>query len=368
MALLLAGLSLCIMYAVLIKFYEHWWRRLPEFEGKNEGVAMISVIIAARNEEGNLPALLTCLDKQLYSKEHFEVIIVDDDSSDRTADIAAASLMPNLQLTHSQGGSKKMAIDAGIRIAKGELVVTTDADCLPPPGWLSTMADFYQTHHSAFIAAPVSYLPRKGLLNYFQTLDFVILQGITAASVAAGFHSMCNGANLAYKRSAFFQVNGFSGIDHIASGDDMLLMHKISKEFPRQVHYLRSREAIVQTAPAGSWKEFFWQRMRWSSKSSHYGDKKIFLTLLLVYVFNLIFIVLAIAGFWNQAHWSTAVILWIAKSAIELPFVHAVARFYGQQYLVPWFFLMQPLHILYTVVVGLLSQFTGYYWKGRRLK
>ena len=120
--------------------------------------------------------------------------------------------------------------------------------------------------------------------------------------------------------------------------------------------------------PMLSWVDFFWQRIRWASKSAHYGDPKIFLSLLLVYLINLYFIVLVIAGFWNSMYWSLAVTAWIVKFAIELPFVFSVAKFYEQRYLLPWFFLMQPLHIIYTVVIGLLSQFGSYYWKGRKLK
>ena len=73
-------------------------------------------------------------------------------------------------------------------------------------------------------------------------MDFMVLQGITGAVVYKNNLSMCNGANLAYEKKAFYEVNGFAGIDHIASGDDMLLMHKIWKKYPDRVHYLKSKE------------------------------------------------------------------------------------------------------------------------------
>lgn len=109
----------------------------------------------------------------------------------------------------------------------------------------------------------------------FQYIDFVSLQGITAASVSAGFHAMCNGANLAYRKDVFYRVNGFKGIDNIASGDDMLLMNKIKHEFPNAIGFLFSKDAIVSTSPMPDWKAFFNQRIRWASKADKYKDKTV---------------------------------------------------------------------------------------------
>lgn len=108
---------------------------------------------------------------------------------------------------------------------------------------------------------------------------------------------MCNGANLAYERNSFYRVNGFSGIDTIASGDDMLLMHKIANQYPGQIHYLKAEDAIVTTSPMKTWREFLNQRIRWASKAKYYDDKRITAVLILVYLFNLSFLVLWVAGF-----------------------------------------------------------------------
>ena len=98
---------------------------------------------------------------------------------------------------------------------------------------------------------------KGNLLTIFQSIDFLTLQGITGASVQRRFHSMCNGANLAYERDAFFEVKGFEGIDSIPTGDDMLLMHKIYLQHPEKVFYLKSPAVIVETEPALSWAAFF---------------------------------------------------------------------------------------------------------------
>jgi cellulose synthase/poly-beta-1,6-N-acetylglucosamine synthase-like glycosyltransferase len=199
-------------------------------------------------------------------------------------------------------------------------------------------------------------------------LDFITLQGITAAGVSANMHSMCNGANLAYLRSAFFEVNGFKGIDKLASGDDMLLMYKIWKKYPQRVHYLKTKEAIIETEPVYSWKDFFLQRIRWSSKATYYKDWRITLVLFFVYLFNFLFLVLLVAAFWNKYYWQVIVFYLLGKTLIELPFVYSVARFYKQERLIIFFPFLQPLHIFYTIVIGLVSQFGTYEWKGRRTK
>lgn len=135
-----------------------------------------------------------------------------------------------------------------------------------------------------FIAAPVAFLEEGSLVNLFQDLDFLTLQGITGASVYKNVHTMCNGANLAYQRKVFYEVEGFKGIDTIASGDDMLLMHKIWKCYPKKIQYLKSKEAIVRTEAAANWKAFINQRIRWASKATSYDDKRIFSVLILVYL------------------------------------------------------------------------------------
>jgi cellulose synthase/poly-beta-1,6-N-acetylglucosamine synthase-like glycosyltransferase len=208
----------------------------------------------------------------------------------------------------------------------------------------------------------------SGLLQTFQALDFLVLQGITAASVQKRIHNMCNGANLTYERKVFFEVNGFAGIDHIASGDDMLLMQKIGKRFPRKISYLLSKDAIVATAAPKTWKEFFNQRIRWASKATNYNDIKILSTLFLVYFFNCALLALFITGFWMPFLWMSLCGILLLKTIIEFIFIHPVAKFYNKQNLLLLFPFFQPLHIAYTVIAGWFGVFGSFEWKGRRVK
>ncbi len=371
---------LFILYAWLIIYYRQGWLQIPisneQVGSGNTFSTSISVIIPARNEEGNIHICLESVTSQTYPKNLFEVIVVDDFSTDRTAEIINSFAGKNVILLSLKdftkegelNSYKKKAIEIAITKAKGELIVTTDADCIVPDTWLQNIASFYEKYHPAFIAAPVNYYGENGFLKILQSLDFMTLQGITGASVYKKFHSMCNGANLAYEKKAFLEVDGFAGIDNIASGDDMLLMHKISKRHPERVLFLKGPDAIVQTKPAETFKEFFNQRIRWASKADKYTDKKITAVLLLVYLFNTWILFLGILSIFYPLMllWFMSVL--IAKTIVELFFIYPVALFFKKEKLLWWFPLAQPFHILYTIVAGWLGKFGSYKWKERKVK
>lgn len=341
-------------------------------------VISFSIIVPARNEAVNIGKLLASLEQQSYPGDLYEVIVVDDHSTDNTAEIAAGFKGVQVIKLDTDGinSYKKMAIATGIARAKNEWIIGTDADCVVPEGWLRAYASLIAEKDPVFVAAPVCLAPnpyaqktkRHQLLYIFQTLDFLTLQGITAASVYKSAHSMCNGANLAYKKDVFYEVGGFKGIDNIASGDDMLLMHKIWKQHPSKVQYLKSKDAIVQTMSAVDLRHFFNQRIRWASKATRYDDKRISVVLLAVYLFNLSFLAMLAASFFHPSFFLLFLGAWLLKTVIEYPFIAKVARFFDKAALLKYFFLMQPLHIAYTVVAGFFGSLGHYEWKDRRVK
>jgi cellulose synthase/poly-beta-1,6-N-acetylglucosamine synthase-like glycosyltransferase len=323
-----------------------------------------------------ISSCLESLASQSYPKHLFEVIVVNDHSTDDTAKIVAAHNKDHVRLLnlsdyvdpHVVNSHKKKAIDTAINQARGDLIVTTDADCVAGPDWIKTIVSFYEEKQAAFIAAPVKMNPGRSILSIFQSLDFLILQGITGASVHNHFHNMCNGANLAYEKKAFMEVDGFEGIDSIASGDDMLLMEKISQKYPERVYFLKSKEALVITEPEPTWKAFMNQRIRWASKAGYYKDKKIISVLLLVYLLNVSLLIFFVAGFFNIIWIFFFVIMTFTKAIFELSFVRNVARFFNLYNLLVYFPYFQPLHIFYTVMAGWLGLFGTYQWKERKVR
>ena len=372
LAVIIISVLLLSAYTALIAYYCNGWTQLPEFiPGATDARVKISVIIAARNEGPAIGSLLHALARQSYSPEWYEIIVIDDHSEDDTA--ARVQEFEKIKLIrlkeHTAAYGKKKAIETGIRYATGDLIVTTDADCIPGENWLATIAAFKQETQAVFIAAPVVFRNNTRFLELFQTLDFLTLQGITGASVYKKFHNMCNGANLAYDKNVFVEVNGFEHISHIASGDDMLLMHKIAERYPDRIRYLKNKEAMMETLPQSTWTAFLNQRRRWASKAVFYKDKRVSYVLLLVYLVNLLFPILLILGLAvNTAFLYLLGALLVAKTAIEYRFVKMVAGYFSKNQLMKYFIWMQPFHIFYTVVSGWLGQAGRYHWKGRKVK
>lgn len=374
--ILLFLLSFLLAFYCLLIFYYRWvWKKIPHYTTPPvyTPVTKITVIVPARNEEKNIRKCLESLLVQDYPRELLEIIIVDDHSTDQTAEIISGYTdkgirMISLKDESNQPGSKKKALTSGIQSAEGTLIITTDADCTFPVKWISTIASFYETFRPVFIAAPVTFSKEHTFLHIFQSLDFLSLQGITAASVFSRFHTMCNGANLAYEKKVFEEVNGFSGIDQVASGDDMLLMHKIYLQYPEKVMYCLSPDTIVETKPAENLRAFLNQRIRWASKALVYHDKRIFFVLLLVYLLNFSLLGLFLFGLFSFKMMLSCILFIAIKTIVELVFLYPVAAFYKKTSLLWLFPLAQPLHILYTVIAGFLGQSGTYEWKGRKLK
>jgi cellulose synthase/poly-beta-1,6-N-acetylglucosamine synthase-like glycosyltransferase len=388
-ALLIFTFTLLIIYSCLIIYYAIGWVNIPVFKPnlkEQQFSTSISVIIPARNEKQNLPVLLQSLMAQSYPTHLFEVIVVNDHSTDRTAAIVGSYSKYNINLIsladydndEKINSYKKKAIEIGIIESKGSLIVTTDADCYLQQNWLATIAAFYEKEEPVFIAAPVAINNSVSFIKIFQALDFMTLQGITGAAVYKKLNSMCNGANMAYEKKVFYEVDGFKNIDAIASGDDMLLMHKIFKLYPLKVLFLKSADAIAETQPVRSIAQFFNQRIRWASKADKYDDKRILPILVLVYLFNLLlFIIPVISIFYHPVlsicnYQLSFIICWLLllalKTIVELIFLIPVARFFKKGSLLVLFPLMQPFHIMYTVIAGWLGKFGSYKWKGRKVK
>ena len=387
-AVLIMVFFLAIVYAIQMVYYRAGWTTLATFKltsSTHPPSIFITVLVPARNEEENLPLLLNALEKQEYPMDLFEVLVIDDFSTDATAGLVRSFGKENIKLLslaeytgNNLNSYKKKAIEFGVNKSMGELIITTDADCYMSKTWLSTIVRFYESTKPELIVMPVSIDCSNRFIEIFQALDFMGLQGITGAAVNKKFLSMCNGANLAYTKKAFTAVNGFEGIDDIASGDDMLLMTKIRNKYPEGISYLKSPDVIVHTKPMYTLSGFLNQRIRWASKADKYNDKKMFTVLLFVYLYNLMLVILPVIAIFNNSRYALLgqsltvlhswLILLALKTVAELYFLYPVAHFFKKQHLLWLFPLAQPFHILYIVLAGWLGKFGSYQWKGRKVR
>lgn len=381
MIVIVCGISVVLItgYSCLIGYYTYQWARLKTFVPvvNQAPHTSITLIIPARNEEANIAACLDAILAQHYPQHLLQVLVINDHSTDNTEAIITSFADRNVQLinlsehvTSPENSYKKLAISVAMQHATGDLIVGTDSDCISPKNWLSTIAQFYELNHPAFIAMPVAFTQCTSALEKFQELDFMSLQGITGAALQAKSYGMCNGANLAYEKSAFYTVNGFENIEKIASGDDMMLLHKIAKKFPERILFIKSEKVIVSTRAMPSVKEFLQQRIRWASKADKYDDKRITVVLFCLYFFHVWMLFLVVYGIisWQVAIFQQIWVLLIVKTVVELVFLWPVARFFGKQKKLLLFPFAQPFHIFYTLVAGWLGKFGKYNWKGRSVK
>lgn len=366
---------LMFLYSLIILYYRKGWKLscISDPLLHNNPKTFFSIIIPARNEEQNIKNCLDSIERLNYPKNLYEVIVIDDFSEDDTSSVVKRYQdVRLLQLKDDAYGKnnafKKQAIALGISKSTGDYIITTDADCIVPADWLHCFDNIIQNAKSAFIAAPVAINEEKGGLQIFESIDFMMLQGITSAAVHTGIHTMSNGANLCYRKSAYEMVGGFDGADHIASGDDMLLMQKIKNQFPNEIKYCGRKEAIVFTKGANNLSSFIHQRIRWASKGKYYKENFLKLILLTVFLFNLALLALMIANLFDASLTLFTCSVLAFKIVIELFFLSAVAEFYNKEKLLLYFIPFQPLHVIYMVLAGGLGNFRKYKWKGRRVR
>lgn len=368
-------LGLC--YGILLLAYAFGWQLQHPFVRQDDHIPQtkISIVIPARNEAAHIEACLRAIAAQRYPAHLYEVIVVDDHSEDDTASRVLTFLPMKVRLLslqdHVQGpvaAYKKKALDLAISESTGELILTTDADCIAPPDWLANIAAYYELTGASMIVAPVDFTTTGKIVSLFQSLDFMTMQGITAAAYRLKLGNMANGANLAFSRAAYTAVGGYAGIDHLASGDDYLLMVKIQERFPKGIRYLLSQQAVVRTAPQPDWPSFLQQRIRWASKSGKYKDHRLTAILILVYLFNCSFLVLLLAGLFRIVFLKLFIGLLLWKTVLEILFLWPVSGFFQKRDQLLFFPFLQPLHIAYIILAGFLGFKGNFTWKGRRVK
>lgn len=366
---------LTVCYVSLVLYFRRGWINLPWFHKSPAFVpkTSVSVLIAARNEEDKLDKTIRDILAQNYPRELLELIIVDDHSTDRTAEIissysAEGVILIKLNEDQPLNSYKKKAITEAITISKGELMVATDADCRMGPQWLANVVSCYQENNFKMISSPVAYFEEKSVFEEMQTLEFLYLIGLGASTIGNKMPSTCNGANLAYRKDVFFELKGFKGIDDLASGDDELFLHKVASRYPDGIGFCKSREAIVYTHAKATLGKFIQQRKRWASKSTKYKNKSVVVLGVSIWLFNLLILVNGIVGFLDPQYWTLAIISLAGKFLVELAFLLPMCLFARRSKLLWYQPLLTVLHIFYFVYIGVAGNSGKYNWKGRMVR
>ena len=362
-----------LIYALLILQLILGFKKVKTYERTNLAPkTAFTIIVPFRNEAKNLPKLLQSFSKLNYPHHLIEIIMVDDfstDSSERICirwrmdhDTIDTTLLENLRLSNSP---KKDAIARAMPIAKHEWIITTDADCIVPKNWLLTYDNYIQNNEVEMIVGSVIYKTKNNWFHHFQQMDLLSLQGTTIGSFGIGKPFMCNGANFAYTKKLFQQLDCFNGNNKIASGDDVFLLQKAVAKMPEKVQYLKHKDIIVKTKPENDLFQLFMQRVRWASKTTSYQNTYAKFLAVVVLLMNLSIVCglwFVVYGLWN---WNILLTLFAIKYIVDF-----VLLYKSNQYLQKgkWSLPIASslVYPFFSSLVGIFSMFGSFTWKGRR--
>jgi cellulose synthase/poly-beta-1,6-N-acetylglucosamine synthase-like glycosyltransferase len=370
----IAFLSLTGLYLLVLLYLIKGWASLKRPRvNLSDFKTRVTVLIAARNEAESIHLTIEDILAQEYPKHLTEIIIVDDHSTDHTADIIRSYAdrgVKLLQLNEDKplNSYKKKAISEAIALSSGDLMVATDADCRMGAKWLSTIVGYFEAEQPVMISSPVSYFEERSLFERMQALEFSYLIGVGASFIGNGRASTCNGANLAYRKDVFYEVGGFKGIDDLASGDDELLLQKVALRYPGRIGFTKLDSAVVFTHAKHNLASFLQQRRRWASKSTRYKDKKIVALAVGIWLFNISLLVSAALSFFSRDIFMLFLLQFALKIAFEAWFLLPIMVFFKRPGMVALILLVSPLHVIYLVYIGLISNNSTYLWKGRMVK
>lgn len=344
-----------LLYFALVLTFSMGWKRIYPFVPKGNEVltSLISVVVACRNEDGHIRQLIACLAQQ--SNQNFELILVNDHSTDATRKYikAAQTQYPKILLVDAVGYGKKNALKEGIREAKGNLIVTTDADCLPSYHWLESIASFQRRNNCDMIICPVKLSGKDSVFAYLQVLEFTSLVASAAGAAGAGMPVLCNGANLAFTRKAWLACQEDLHPEE-QSGDDIFLLESVKKRGGK-IRFLKSESAFVTTAQAENLSELIKQRRRWSAKSRLYTDWQLIFTASTVFVTSLLLVLLAALSFYRINYLYVFVGLFFFKYVVDSVFLSTVSKFFQLNTIWLYSFLLSIFYPFYIVFVAVSS-------------
>lgn len=370
-------------YLFLIKRYINRWKSIPEFSdyGDLPVNPFLSIIVTARNEEKNLFRCLSSILKLNYPIDKFEIIIVDDHSSDKTAEIANAFKyeFQQFHLISLKDGNKndplispkRRALEAGILISKGEIILLTDADCEVPDQWARSISTLFIKKNIVFVGGPVLIdMENQNILSIFQALDMIGMMIITGAGYYNGNQLLANGANMAFSKKAFLETGGFSNFPAKASGDDMFLLHKLNDKYPGSIQFLKTLKGAVKTRPTETLGAFIQQRIRWASKNRNYKNQNISISLLLIFLLSSLIIFLLILSFINfKLFFPFFIVLYLSKFLGDYLLQKEAISYFKEKKLSNYIFICQNIHTLYIFFIGIAGNILPrYQWKGRIVK
>lgn len=331
----------------------------------------VSVIICARDEADNLRKFLPLFLNQEYPD--YEVIVVNDGSVDDT-EILLTDMKENyanLRSTFVPIGAtnlstKKLALTLGVKAAKNDILLFSDADCKPDDKfWIERMSRNF-TSGVEFVLGYGAYSHKKGFTNKLITYDtlFIALQYLGFA--LAGKPYMGVGRNMAYRKDLFFKLKGYASSLHLRSGDDDLIVNQAANRFNTKIEI--APDSVTWSDPKKKFIDWFYQKERHLSVSSHYSNSSRFRLAIEPVtrgLFYLSFILTMVFG--NLITTSTALVFFVARYVLQILVINKSSKHFGERryfILLLLFDIILPVLNLYILTFGRMgSKAKNIKWK-----
>lgn len=329
----------------------------------------VSVIIAARNEEKNIISLLTYLINQSYPADRYEIIISDDGSKDKTKEIVERfkknkDNLHYLKIEDRENyvSAKKNALQKAIEKSRGELLLFTDADCFMGKNWIASMVENFEENVDmvcGFSQTLINDWNKTFFIQKFEYFDFFVMFSAAAGAISSGKYFSCSGQNIAYRKSAFDDIGGFSKIMHIQSGDDVNLL-QLFRKAGKKVIFSFDYTSFTQTKPIKSFFSLINQRSRWASNFKYQLSYNPEFFIYLIAVFILTYFQILIL-FYNLY---VGIIVILVKLFTDLVFIKRAFDIFKIEkrrikFFTAWY-LFQPIYIFIVTFFGLFEVFR---WK-----
>ncbi len=365
--IILLSLYILVIFSFLIGFF---LQKKSITKNKNSDTKF-SIVVPFRNEEENLFDLLESINRINYPKSNFEIFLVNDDSSDKSLEVIneyskkhksiSIHLINNIRTSNSP---KKDAILTAINQSKFDWIFTTDADCILPKKLLLSFNTLIKSKNANMIVGPVKINANSDMLEQFQAIDFLSMQGATIGSFGIQKPLMANGANLAYRKSIFYKLNGFNSNNHIASGDDVFLLENFLDFNKSKVHYIKNKDALVITKPTKSWRALIQQRKRWAAKTSHFKSSYTKCVGVSVFFGNISFII----ALFMFTHNKFILSLILFKIIFDAFLIFETAKLYQQKLTLTHYLKTFIFHPFFTIYIALACKTGSFKWKERTFR
>lgn len=328
----------------------------------------ISIIIPARNEEKNIAECIQNMVHQYYPRELFEIIVVNDHSTDQTADLALHTLKKHftgfklIHLSENESG-KKTAIQKGVEQSTSNIIVTRDADTITnDASWLKKIAFEFETQPCDLLIMPAILNGPNTFASSFQKFENLAISLLGFGMAKNSLPIVCSGANLAYRKEFFLKLNPYHDNLATASGDDMFLLKKAIESKAS----IRATNAPISTSSEPGLKRAFQQRLRWASKGRKISTAPIVIAGLVLFLGNLAGLVALLCLIIDASYLRFGLFTLALKLVIDFLLLFLSARMFKIRFNPAWYLPAFVFNLAYTPVMTTLSFFVKPAWKGRK--